>query len=371
MTANIATVPTSVKLDAPLSDAEFPAGIEAVAQEIEHLERSATFKIANRLAWVHGQFLYRRDEGGFRGWVESRLGYSRTHAYRLLDVARLIKSVPGWDTFGTLPVTALYQLAAPSTSVLVRDQILDRLKTGERLSCAMVTEAIESAAAAAEREQNGAAPDVTESTEPTDDADDVAASTEARKEFNASAYRDDDGDADHDGDGGDAHHDDGDVGDHHVGDDDHVDGDRADRHDDGDDHAEEPKPAPPEPKAELETLAATWEMSTPEEQQSIRDRVLADFFAQATGADIAALIPTIKRAEVVRFLLDQLGVDAMLQAMSAEFGHQLRAKLQRKAKPFKAASARKAKPFKTANAVITGKETYAFQQGRGGRSRAH
>jgi hypothetical protein len=184
MPDNINAAPAPVKLDAVLSDAEFRAEIEAVARQIEHFERSAIFRIANRLAWVHEQFLYRRDKGGFQGWVESRLGYSRTQAYRLLDVAKLIESVPGWETFGTLPVTALYQLAAPSTPVPVRDEVLDRLKAGERLSCAMVTEAIESAAAAAAREQNGAAPDATES------ADDAAESAEARKKFYAGANTD-------------------------------------------------------------------------------------------------------------------------------------------------------------------------------------
>jgi hypothetical protein len=124
------------------SDAEFRAEIEAVARQIEHFERCAIFKIADRLAWVHEQFLYQRDEGGLQRWVESRLGYSRTQPYRMLDVAKLIKSIPDWDTFGTLPVTALYQLAAPSTPVQVRDEIVNRLKAGERMSCATVAEVI-------------------------------------------------------------------------------------------------------------------------------------------------------------------------------------------------------------------------------------
>jgi hypothetical protein len=342
MPDNINAAPAPVKLDAVLSDAEFRAEIEAVARQIEHFERSAIFRIANRLAWVHEQFLYRRDKGGFQGWVESRLGYSRTQAYRLLDVAKLIESVPGWETFGTLPVTALYQLAAPSTPVPVRDEVLDRLKAGERLSCAMVTEAIESAAAAAAREQNGAAPDATES------ADDAAESAEARKEF----YADTDH-AEHADDGGEDDH-------HHVGGDDHADDAGDDHRGGGDDHAEEPEPTP-ELKADLEMLTAVWEMSLPEERQGIRNAVLTDFFAQASGAHIAAFIPATKHAEVVRFLLDQLGVDGMLQAMSLEFGRRLRAKLPRKAKP-----------FKTEHAVRTtdanGKSTYALK-GRGSRSR--
>jgi hypothetical protein len=194
--------------------------------------------------------------------------------------------------------------------------------------------------------EDGAAPDATESTE---SADDAAASAEARKAFYADA---DTNHGEHaDGGGEDGHH-------RHVGDDgDDGDGD----HRGGDDHVKEPEPAAPEPKADLETLAARWEMSTLEEQQGIRDRVLADFFAQATGAHIAALIPTLKHADVVRPLLDQLGVDGMLQAMSLEFGRRLRAKLPRTTRPFKTAHA-----VKTTDA--NGKATYALK-GRGSRSR--
>jgi hypothetical protein len=125
-----------------LSDAEFKAQVEALAQEIEHLERTAIFKIALRLAKAHELFLYRRDEGGFQGWVERRLGYSRSHAYRVLDVARLMQCIPGWDTFGTLPLTAIYQIAAPSTPEAVRAEILGRVKAGESLSCTAIDETI-------------------------------------------------------------------------------------------------------------------------------------------------------------------------------------------------------------------------------------
>ena len=76
-------------------------------------------------------FLYRRDEGGFQGWVERRLGYSRSHAYRALDVARLMQCIPGWDTFRTLLLTAIYQIAAPSTPEAARAEILGRVKAGE------------------------------------------------------------------------------------------------------------------------------------------------------------------------------------------------------------------------------------------------
>ena len=155
--------------------------------------------------------------------------------------------------------------------------------------------------------------------------------------------------------------------DHRAGDN-HVDGAGGDNHHvGGDDRGEEPELAPAEPEPDLETLVAHWEMSTPEEQQVIRDRVLADFFAQAAGAHIAALIPTTKRADVVRPLLDQLGVDGMLQAMSSEFGRRLRAKVPApKRKPTKL-------KFKTMQMVKTTAASGepVFAQPRGNRSRAH
>jgi hypothetical protein len=128
-----------------LSDADFAPRLEALARQIEDLERTAIFRIGLRLSEAHELFLYRRDEGGFQGWVEDRLGYSRSKAYRILDVAKLIKSVPAWDTFGTLPVTALEQIAAVSTPNQAREEILERLKIGERLTCLAVTEIISSA----------------------------------------------------------------------------------------------------------------------------------------------------------------------------------------------------------------------------------
>ena len=128
-----------------LSEQEFADQLEALARDIQHFERQAVFRIANRLAKAHELFRYRRDEGGFQGWVENRLYYSRSHAYRLLDVNKLTASFPSWDTFGTLSASAIYQLAAPSTPNEVRNEIADRVKAGEKLSCADVQKTIKRA----------------------------------------------------------------------------------------------------------------------------------------------------------------------------------------------------------------------------------
>jgi hypothetical protein len=139
-----------------LSDAQIDDQLEAIAQEIEGLERDAAreierleFQIAERLAKAHRLFRYRRDEGGFRGWVKKRLGCSRSKAYRALDVDRLAKVSPHWDTFGTLPYSVVCQLAAPSTPDEVHAAVAGRIKAGEMITCATVIEVIAHAKEAA------------------------------------------------------------------------------------------------------------------------------------------------------------------------------------------------------------------------------
>jgi hypothetical protein len=60
-------------------------------------------------------FRYNRDEGGFQGWVERRLRWSRPTAYNLLNVhKRLGESVNQLDT---LPRRVLYLLAGGRAEV--------------------------------------------------------------------------------------------------------------------------------------------------------------------------------------------------------------------------------------------------------------
>jgi hypothetical protein len=62
---------------APMTAAEFEAWREAKAARIELVQATAVLVVAAHLAEVHQQHLYRRDEGGFQGWVESRLRTSQ------------------------------------------------------------------------------------------------------------------------------------------------------------------------------------------------------------------------------------------------------------------------------------------------------
>ena len=76
-----------------------------------------------------------RAEGGFEGWVESRLTMSRTTAYELLAVHEKFGSVRLADT---LPRKVLYLLARESTPAEVRDEALEQVEAGERLTLAEV-----------------------------------------------------------------------------------------------------------------------------------------------------------------------------------------------------------------------------------------
>ena len=76
------SVSSASSLLAAAPDSTLAERLECIAQDIEQLHTKATRQIAERLAQAHELFLYVRDEGGFTGWVEKRLGYSTSTAYR-------------------------------------------------------------------------------------------------------------------------------------------------------------------------------------------------------------------------------------------------------------------------------------------------
>ena len=72
-----------------------------------------------------------------------------------------------------------------------------------------------------------------------------------------------------------------------------------------------------------------WEMSTPEERQPVREAVLREYFERAAGGNILGRIRDAKRDDVaITDFLDALTVTGMLQAMSAEFGTDLRTRVE-------------------------------------------
>jgi N6-adenosine-specific RNA methylase IME4 len=130
-----------------MTDAEFEAWREDKAAQIERVQATAIMEVAALLAEVHQQHLYRRDEGGFTGWIERRLSMSERTAYNLLDVHRQFGGSECLQLLQTLPRRGLYLLAASSTPDEVRTEALDRAASGESLTHTEIKGMIETARA--------------------------------------------------------------------------------------------------------------------------------------------------------------------------------------------------------------------------------
>jgi hypothetical protein len=128
-------------IDIPTTTVKFDIDeLETLAQEIEQLTFESGLQIGKRLARGREIFRYRRDLGGFTGWVEKRLGYSVASAYRLLNLhERFAESFSRWKT---LEVTALYALAAPGCPEEAIEKIAGRIDAGEKPTIAEVRETI-------------------------------------------------------------------------------------------------------------------------------------------------------------------------------------------------------------------------------------
>jgi hypothetical protein len=124
---------SSKKVPADLSDER----LETIAKDIESTGRGASLHIAARLVEARDIFRYRRDEGGFGGWVETRLHYSRSTAYSLLNVHERFGGEKNLSKcLDTLPVSIVYLLSAPSTPEAAEAEIIERAEAGEKVTVA-------------------------------------------------------------------------------------------------------------------------------------------------------------------------------------------------------------------------------------------
>src|SRR6516164_4406422 len=89
--------------------------LEVIASKIETTHATAALLIAALLAEARDLFRHCRDEGGFAGWVETRLQYSRSTAYNLLAVHERFGGENLSKCLDTLPRSVLYMLARPGT----------------------------------------------------------------------------------------------------------------------------------------------------------------------------------------------------------------------------------------------------------------
>jgi hypothetical protein len=141
----LAPVPASPEI-LPPAEALVPVTtddrLEAIAEEIETLQANAIMRIAERLAEARSIFRYRRNEGGFGGWVEQRLHFSRDKAYDLLNVGERFGN-QSVELFDTLAPTILYLLAKPSTPEAAIAEVCERAASGEKISTATTRKVIE------------------------------------------------------------------------------------------------------------------------------------------------------------------------------------------------------------------------------------
>jgi hypothetical protein len=118
--------------------------LEAIAKDIQTTHTNAVLHIAAQLAEARDIFRYRRDEGGFGGWVETRLRYSRSTAYNLLSIHERFGGEKDLSKcLDTFPASILYLLAAPSTPKAAIHEIIDRAQAGEAVPVAEVKRIID------------------------------------------------------------------------------------------------------------------------------------------------------------------------------------------------------------------------------------
>ena len=98
-----------------------------------------------------GRYLDDAREHAGRGawliWLEAEFGWSDQTAYRYIHLYQGRQNSESFPEFhklwnSDLPISALQQLAAPSTPQEARVEVAERIEAGEKVSCATVTEVI-------------------------------------------------------------------------------------------------------------------------------------------------------------------------------------------------------------------------------------
>ena len=113
--------------------------LEEIATEIETIQGVALLKIGERLSEAREIFKYDRNEGGFTGWIDSRLTFGSSTAYKLIDVFTAFGN-ESFHKMETLPKSVLYALAAPSTPEPVREEAMRRVEAGEPVNMDVIAD---------------------------------------------------------------------------------------------------------------------------------------------------------------------------------------------------------------------------------------
>ena len=128
---NYSTLPEEVAAKLQLQAARIKERISKTTQDLIDIGRDLE---ASRQHLDHGQFIT---------WVETEVGISRRSAQRYMTVARLADDKG--DTVSLLSLRSIQRLAAKSTPPEIVDQVLDRVRSGDRLLERDVSEMISDA----------------------------------------------------------------------------------------------------------------------------------------------------------------------------------------------------------------------------------
>ena len=273
MTGNISTEIAVVKADVGNLVVDDPV-LTKYATEIRRLGRRVKEDVVEIGRYLD-QAQKHAGHGTWLTWIEAEFGWSDQTAYHFIHLYQACQN-PEFQKFwnSDLPLSALYRLAAPNTPTEARQQVAERIEAGETLS------------------PRRRARTQIRMTMPNHDVgiDDEDPSIAQRRREHAERF--------------------GGPEDIAAASTDEVNG------------AEDSSVESGGPAAEL--LLEDWDLATAEERQFIRDLVLEEFFAQASGADIFARIPADRLDAVCLSFLDRLTVKGMRTRMSAEFGKELR-----------------------------------------------
>ncbi len=128
--------------DYEILDSEQRQVIQQRTGEIkERLRRSAQdiWEIGEKLAQVRSQLKH----GQFETWLKAEFGWSRRTAYNFINVYEALAE-PGSLAQINIATSALYLLAAPSTSQNVREEILQHAHKGKTITHKSIRQVIES-----------------------------------------------------------------------------------------------------------------------------------------------------------------------------------------------------------------------------------
>jgi hypothetical protein len=117
---------------------DIPALLEAIAREIDMTRGMTVLKIGELLIKALPLFKFDRSVGGFQGWCQSRLSMTEQQAYRFINAYKAFRGKG--NELVTLSKEAILELAAPSTPKEVREEALERVRDGEKLTAAQIKE---------------------------------------------------------------------------------------------------------------------------------------------------------------------------------------------------------------------------------------